>query len=202
MKQEEKQIVVFFEKGTKVDGASLAAKLSEKFKELGDPIVLPVNENDLAQPLIIFNRGELELSVSVFDVNIIYAKKNHEKFYNLIVDILSFFEELDYYFERLGYITTIFHSKKEKQKFIENNLKSDKLVDTEFNLSWYTKELIDSVSVNVWQREVTDLMNKIELVSVFDINTPRDESYNITSEFVDNFLKKCDKYIESKDLKM
>ena len=27
MKQEEKQIVVFFEKGTKVDGASLAAKL-------------------------------------------------------------------------------------------------------------------------------------------------------------------------------
>jgi hypothetical protein len=55
--------------------------------------------------------------------------------------------------------------------------------------------------VNVWEREMTDLMNGVELLSVYDINTPIDEEYNISSEFVKSFLKACDKYIAIRDKK-
>ena len=200
--KEEKQIVLFFNKGTRVDNTQLAAKLSEKFKILGDAIVLPFNEKDITQPLIIFNQGPMSLSVNATDVNIIYNADKHKEFYQLVVDIVSYFEDLDYYFERLGYISTLINTKKDKEKFVNEIFKNDKLASTEFNVSWYEKALIDSVSVNVWQRELTDTMNGIEMISVFDINTPRDESYNITSDFINEFLKKCDKYIENNDLKM
>ena len=69
-------------------------------------------------------------------------------------------------------------------------------------MSWYKKELIDSVLVNVWEREMTDLMNGVMLLSVFDINTPIDEQYNISSEFLRDFLKKCDRYVENSDKKL
>ena len=57
------------------------------------------------------------------------------------------------------------------------------------------------VSVNVWEKEMTDIMNGVEFVSVYDINTPIDEVYNITSEFLSDFLKQCDKYILNRDKK-
>ena len=48
---------------------------------------------------------------------------------------------------------------------------------------------------------MTDMMNKVELVSIFDINTPMNEIYNITSDFLRDFIKQCDKYIDNKDKK-
>lgn len=200
--KEEKQLVLFFSKGTKVESASLAAKLSEKFAELKDPAVIPFNPNNPSQPLIIFNQGPISLTVNVTDISFIYTSENHKKYYDTIMDIIECFEYLDYSFERLGYISTILHTKKERDKFKENVFKDENMFNSEFQLSWYTKELIDSVSVNVWEREMTDMMNNVDLVSVFDINTPIDEVYNISSEFVRDFIKQCDKYLEVKDMKL
>ena len=197
----EKQLVLFFSKGTSVDGASLAAKLSSKFLFLGQPAVIPFNQNNPGQPLIIFNQGAINLTVTIKDVSIIYNSEDHSKMYDEIIDLVEYFEYLDFSFERMGYITTILHTKKEREKLISNVFKDEKMISSEFQLSWYTKELIDSVSVNVWEREMTDFMSGVELVSIFDINTPMDEVYNITSDFLRDFIKKCDKYIENKDKK-
>ncbi|MBR4260607.1 MAG: hypothetical protein IKQ33_01445 [Clostridia bacterium] len=199
--KEEKQLVLFFSRGTEVDSTNLAAKLKNKFDELGDPAVIPFNPNNPNQPLIIFNHGLINLTVGISDISFIYNSENHKKYYDTVMDIIECFEDLDYSFERLGYISTLIHTKKEKEKFIENVFKDTSMVSSEFQFSWYTKELIDSVSVNVWEREMTDIMNNIELVSVFDINTPMNEVYNISSEFVRDFIKQCDKYIDSKDKK-
>lgn len=199
---EEKQIVLFFRKGTMVNGPELALKLSSKYNFLGAPTVIPFNPKDPSQPLVIFNQGIIEFTVSITDINIIYKSKNHEKLYDDIMSIIEYLEELDFSFDRMGYITTIMHSKKEKDVFKKNVFKDEDLITSEFQLSWYTKEHIDSVAVNVWEREMTDLMNGVELVSVFDINTPIDEQYNITSEFLRDFLKKCDKYIENADKRL
>lgn len=199
---EEKQIVLFFRKGTMVNGPELALKLSSKYNFLGAPTVIPFNPKDPSQPLVIFNQGIIEFTVSITDINIIYKSKNHEKLYDDIISIIEYLEELDYSFDRMGYITTVMHSKKERENFKKNVFKDENLISSEFQLSWYSKELIDSVAVNVWEREMTDLMNGVELVSVFDINTPVDEQYNITSEFLRDFLKKCDKYIENADKRL
>lgn len=199
--KDEKQIVLFFNKGTVVDNTQLAAKLSSKFSILGNAIVLPFNQKDPGQPLIIFNQGPISLTVNIADISFIYNSDKHKEYFDIVVDIIEYFEDLDYSFERLGYISTFLHSKKEKEVFKEKVFKDEDMIGSEFQLSWYTKELIDSVKVNVWEKEMTDLMNNVELVSIFDINTPMDEAYNITSDFVKDFLKQCDKYIENKDKK-
>lgn len=197
--KDENQLVLFFKKGTKIDNVSLAKELKEKFDILGEPIVLPFNPNNIREPLIIFNRGKINLTVGINDVSFIYYANDSKELFDNIIEIVELFEELDYSFERMGYVKTILHTKKEREKFKENIFKDKDLIDSEFQLSWYKKELIDSVKVNVWHKELTDLLNNVELVTVFDINTPIDEEYYITSDFLRNFIKECEKYIEKKD---
>lgn len=199
--KDEKQLVLFFSKGTEVDGVELAQKLSAKFSILGSPAVIPFNPNNPGQPLIIFNQGAINLTVTVADVSFIYNREEHKKLLDEVMDIVEYFENLDLSFERMGYISTFLHTKKERETFKENVFKDEDMIDSEFQLSWYKKELIDSVSVNVWEREMTDIMNGVEFVSVFDINTPIDEVYNINSDFLRDFIKKCDKHIEVRDKK-
>ena len=197
--KDEKQLVLFFKKGTEVDGADLAAKLSKKFEGLKDPIVIPFNPNNPRQPLIIFNQGPLNLNVGYTDVSFIYNREVHKLIYETVMEIVEYFEELDYSFERMGYISTFLHNKKTKEKFKKIMFNEDANIDSEFQLSWYKKELIDSVSVNVWRKGITDEISNVEFVSIYDINTPMDEEYNITSEFLSDFVKQCDKYIEEKE---
>lgn len=197
--KDEKQLVLFFKEGAQIDSAQLAAKLESRFSLLGQPLVIPFNRAKIDQPLVIFNQGILKLTVNISDISFIYNSEDHKKLFDVVIEIVECFEELDYSFERMGYISTFLHSKKEREKFKENVFKDKDMIESEFQLSWYKKELIDSVSVNVWEREMTDLINNVDFVSVFDINTPIDEVYNITSEFLSDFIKKCDKYIEDKD---
>ncbi len=197
--KDEKQLVLFFKKETEIDGAALAYKLSTKFNILGQPAVIPFNPSNPNQPLVIFNQGLINLTVNFGDISFIYNREDHLKYYNEIMDIIACFEELDFSFERMGYISTLLHTKKDREKFRNHIFKDSDMIDSEFQLSWYKKELIDSVSVNVWQREMTDMINNVDLVSIYDINTPIDEVYNINSDFLSDFIKKCDKFIEKKE---
>lgn len=197
--KDENQLVLFFKNGTKVDSVSLAKELKDNFSLLSDPVVLPFNPNNTREPLIIFNRGKINLTVGVNDVSFIYYASDNKELFNTIIEIVECFENLDYSFERMGYVKTILHSKKEREKFKENVFKDKDLIESEFQLSWYKKELIDSVKVNVWHKELTDIINNVELVTIFDINTPIDEVYYITSDFLKEFIKECDKYVDKKD---
>lgn len=197
--KDEKQLVLFFRKGTNIDSTDLAARLNKKFDFLKDPVVLPFNPNNPSQPLIIFNRGIINLTITITDVSFVYDKETHKEMYDTIMEVVEYLEELDYSFERMGYISTFLHSKKEKEKFKSIMFKDKDTIESEFQVSWYKRELIDSVSVNVWQKGITDMVNGVEFVSVFDINTPIDETYNITSEFLKDFVKQCDKYISEKE---
>ena len=197
--KDEKQLVLFFREGSSIDGADLAAKLSKKYNFLGDPIVLPFDNKNPHQPLVIFNRGIINLTIGISDVSFVYNREIHKEMYDDIMDLIEYLEEMDYSFERMGYISTFLHTKKEKEKFKKIMFNDDANIDSEFQLSWYKKELIDSVSVNVWQKGLTDVINGVELVSIYDINTPINETYNITSDFLRDFIKQCDKYIKTKE---
>ena len=196
---DEKQLVLFFRQGTEINNVELAAQLNNKFECLKDPIVLPFNANNPNQPLIIFERGDIKLTVNISDVSFSYDYKIHKDIYDTIIEIIEYFEELDISFERMGYISTFIHSKEEKEKFKKNIFNDNNPIESEFQVSWYKKELIDSVSVNVWIKGITDMINRVEFVSIYDINTPIDEVYNISSEFLKDFIKQCDKYIEEKE---
>ena len=197
--KDEKQLVLFFREGVEIDNVELASKLSKKFECLKDPIVIPFNPNSPRQPLIIFERGKLKLSVSISEISFTYFNTEHKNLYDTVMEIIEYFEELDMSFERMGYISTFLHTSKEKEKFKKIIFNDKAPIDSEFQVSWYKKELIDSVSVNVWIKGITDMMNNIDFVSVYDINTPIDEVYNISCEFLRDFIKQCDKYIETKE---
>lgn len=197
--KDENQLVLFFRKGTKVENVSLAAELKEKFPILNDPVVLPFNPNNIREPLIIFNKGKINLTVGISDVSFIYYANENKELFKTIIEIIECFENLDYSFDRMGYVKTILHTKKEREHFKENVFKDKDMIESEFQLSWYKKELIDSVKVNVWHKELTDILNNVDLVTIFDINTPIDEAYYISSDFLKDFIRECDKYIDKKD---
>lgn len=198
--KDEKQIVLFLKKDTKYDNTSLAVSLKDSFPDLGNPAVIPFDVKNPNQPLIIFNQGCMSLVMNRSEISFIYDDNSNN--FDLIIQIISFLENEDFDFTRFGYISTFIQTEKTKKQFLKNMLVNSDEIDSDFNFSWHRRELIDSVSVNVWQRELTDSINKIDLISVFDINSPIDEEYNINSEFLENFIQKCDKYIEKKQNEM
>ena len=194
----EKQIVLFLKKNTTFNQTQLAAKMNEKFEELGNPAIIPPNEKDPNQPLIIFNQGVMNLTLNYNDLSFIFYEEEQEKLNDLIIEIVEFLEDYSLDFVRLGYVSTFLNTKKERDNFKKNMFKDENLMNDDFQISWYKKESIDSVVVNVWERHFTDLNNNIDFVSIFDINSPMEEEYNISSTFLDDFLKECNKYIEKK----
>ena len=193
----EKQIVLFLAKNTSYNEIQLAARLNENFPDLGSPMTIPFDEKNPGAPIIVFNQGKINLTMNYNDVSFIYNRETEKENDELMLEIVSFLEE-NLRFVRLGYVTTYIHSKVERENFIENVFKDRKMITSEFQLSWYTSSLIDSVKVNVWERHLTDIMNKVEFVSIFDINTPIEEENNISSDFLNSFLKKCDKDIKDR----
>lgn len=195
----EKQIVLFIKSNTTFNQTQLAAKLNEKFPELGSPAIFPANDNDKNQPLMVFNQGVMGLTLNFNEASFIYFEDDKEKCEKLLADIMDFFDDYGLDFVRMGYISTFLKGKKDLESFKAKMFKEpDEIIKEDFQLSWYTKTTIDSVLVNIWEKYLTDFYNKIDLVSVFDINTPVSEEYNISSNFVSDFLKKCDKYIDDK----
>lgn len=194
----ERQIVLFFEKNIEFNQTQLAAKLNEKFSELGNPVILPPSDRNREQPLIIFNQSYINMTVSYNAVSFIFSEDDKDNCDKLVIRIMEILEEFGLYFIRMGYVSTYVYGKKERKNFKSIAFKDSIPINDDFQLAWYSKELIDSVAVNVWERYFTDLANKLEFASVFDINTPVEEEYNISSEFVEDFCKKCDKFIEAK----
>ena len=197
--KDEKQLVLFFRKGTEIDNTLLASNLSSKFPTLKDPIVLPFDENNPGRPLVAFEQGTIKLSIYISDISFAYLGEEHKNVYDTVIEIIEYLEYLDLSFERMGYITTFLHNEKEKETFKKNVFNENLSIGSEFQVSWYKRELIDSVSVNVWIKGITDMLNHVDFVSIYDINTPIDEVYNISSDFLRDFLKQCDRYIEEKE---
>ncbi len=192
----EKQIVLFLKENSIFNELQIAAKINERHSLLGSPITIPYDSKNENNPLIIFNKGIMNFTMNRNDASFIFKEQDSETCLKIIKDIMELFDDNNIEFTRFGYITTHVHTKKEKEKFVKKLFVQPDLLKEEFNLAWYKNELIDSVRVNVWERHLTDTINKVDYVTVIDINTPREKEYNITSDFVADFLNKCDKYIE------
>ena len=192
----EKQIVLFLKENTVFNELQIAAKINERHSILGSPITIPYDSKNENNPLIIFNKGIMNFTMNRSDASFLFKEEDSETCMKIINDIMELFDDNNIEFIRLGYITTHVHTKKEKEKFVKKMFVQPDLLNGDFNLAWYKNELIDSVRVNVWERHITDSISNVDYVTIIDINTPRDKEYNITSDFVTDFLKKCDKYID------
>ncbi len=194
--QNEKQIVLFLEKNTEFSEIKIASEIFEKYPVLNSPITIPYESDKPNNPLIIFNKGLMQVTMNRNDLSFIFKGDDAKECMDIIEGIMDLLDDNRIEFIRIGYVSSYIHTKKEKTSFIKNLLKDQKVIGSEFNLAWYKEELIDSVKVNVWERHLTDTINNVEFLTIMDINTPMDKELNITSEFTIDFIKNCDKFIK------
>ena len=194
--KDEKQIVLFLEKNIEFSEVKIASEIYEKYPNLNSPITIPYDKDKPNNPLIIFNRGVMQLTLNRNDLSFIFKKEDEKTCMDIIEGVIDLLDDNRITFNRIGYVSSHIHSKKDKTSFINNLFKDKKSIGDEFNLAWYKEELIDSVRVNVWERHLTDNLNNVDFVSIIDINTPMDKELNVSSEFTLDFIKNCDKYIK------
>ena len=109
---DDKQIVLFLKKGTTFNQVQIAARLNEKFSELGIPITLPIDEKNPNAPLIVFNKGLVEISMNYDTLSFIYDRGSKDA-RDISIKVTEFMENENIEFVRFGYVSTYIRTKKQ-----------------------------------------------------------------------------------------
>ncbi len=197
------QFALFFEEGTIYNPTKLSAKIINKFLEIGDPIILPINTEAPKEaniPFMIFNQNSNFQIISNFNNLVITVKGDYiGKIEEIINEIFEIFKKEDISFIRIGYIPSIFIDKEEISKFKNEYMNSDIFTDTvEFQFSWLKKLKLDQIEINCWERNITDSVNFEGLLKCFDFNTSSSKKIDIDKKFIGKFIEFCNEYIDQR----
>jgi len=193
------QIVLFFSPKTTFNSNQIAADINKKIPSLGNGIVLPINHNDPNIPTIIFNENqELNVNVTTISTNIIFGEKDLKKYKETILDIINIFSYNAVTFSRIGMVITRVLPNTDINKLKSKLFKDEELLETkDFLVAWHTPIHLDGTKFNCWERYFIDTPND-NLIGVFDINTPIEETYYINEEFVDKCIIQSIRYVDRK----
>ena len=150
--------------------------------------------------------ASLNLTERVAFVNeVLYLEKNESKYFKslstVVFDIVDAFESVGCSFNRIGYVTSIFLSEKYIDIYKKHYLNVDNLNDVlELNLSWYLKLQTSKVSLNCWEKIITNKLEFPDLLVQYDINTPVDKEITTDMKFIKEFFKVSEDFIESRML--
>lgn len=194
------QIVLFFSKNTYYNATRLAAKINEKVEILKEAMVLPQNSQKRDEPIILFNQNEdFQVTLNYEAMTLLYRKEKSKEGKKVLLDLLEVILDEDLTFTRIGYISTNEMPKKKVQLFKDDVFQVEEIKKSEdFQLSWYTPIMLNATKVNLWQKYLTDSMQTDNLIAIFDVNTPLEEEYLITIDFVDNYIEKVEELISKK----
>ena len=151
----EKQIVLFLKKNSNFNQTQIAAKINEKFIELGNPIILPINNKDLSQPLIIFNQGIINLTMNYNEVSFVLLEENYDKCFETMIEIIELLQYFSMDFVRLGYISTFIGDTLQKDNFKNIMFKKDSIILAQFNPS--SQECIHLKILNMYHALDSDI---------------------------------------------
>lgn len=193
------QLVLFFKEGSVYNPAMVAAKISEKYSEIGNPILLPINtdapkEADI--PFIVFNQNpNFQISSNFNDVRIVLQADFIDKLEKVVFDVFDIFNKEKLVFTRIGYIPTNLYNEECKTEFRQNYLNTNDLSEViDYQFSWLKRLKIDDIEINCWERNITDSKKINGLLKIYDFNTDADCKVDITKEFIKKFLKFCNNY--------
>lgn len=192
------QIGLFFNRDHYFDTILLASKFKEKVEDLGDGAVIPYN-GDISSPLIIFDNS-IQIKLMVFANHVLITLPvNQEIFFkkNLksIIDVL---EKEKIELTRIGYLKTIILGEQESILFKNNAFDDNEILHAdEYQVSYYKLIKINNLNVNCWKKYMTD---KSKFIISFDLNTLMEEEQNIDYNYVINYIKNCDNYIEENQI--
>lgn len=192
------QIGLFFERKFIFDPLTVANKLKEKIPELGEAVLLPVDEKSNA-PVIIYEKGSLIRIAMSFSSIMITLVDDKDKFsIKSLKNIFEILKKIGIKITRLGYIINVVLGEKEANLFKNNAFESKEIINAnEFQLSYYKKDMMAKYKINCWKRYFTDLD---KFIISFDINTIIDDKHDITYSFTIDFISLCHDYIEKNQI--
>lgn len=192
------QIVLFFDDKTIINSNQIAAIINKKHPLLGNAIVLPVKAEDQGMPIIIFNENkDINLTINSVSTAIIFGERDLKKFKHVVLDIVNIFDSIGVSFKRIGVIITRILPKNSLKKLKTTLFKAEELIEsTDFVIAWHNAITLDSTKFNCWERYFIDAESG-NLLGVFDINTPFEEKYYITEDFVDKSIIQSIKYVDN-----
>jgi hypothetical protein len=195
-----REIVLYFKEGCPLVPVDIAKGISDRFKEIGSPVVLTPETNS-NQPLVIFKENtEMMLTVGQMTVNMVVQEKYFEKLDTIIFDLVDLFNDLKIEFVNIGVIYSLFFSEKHKELCMNKFLNVENLPNDfeEFNLAFFQKIKYKKDYLNCWERLVTNSEHFNELLVQFDINCLAIEKVDIDMKFIKEFLKIIDEHIEER----
>lgn len=194
-----KEVVLFFNNNANYDAVDIAKELKNRYPELGNPIIMP-GQNDPTKPVIIFKENpDFTLRATLTSIGFVV---NHTYFNNLAsicFDLVDIFGEINIDLVRIGYISSVFLAPAKidiaKHKFLKLE-EFDDVMD--INLAWYRELETDFGRLNSWERVVTDHLDFQDLLLQYDFNTPIDKKIDIDMKYLKKFFSFSDEYIEKR----
>lgn len=195
-----KEIVLYFKDGCPLVPIDIAKSVTDRFKEIGNPIVLNPQQNGIEQ-LVIFNENpEIRLTVSTSTVNIALQEKYFDELDTIIFDLVDLFNDLRIEFINIGIICSVFLSEKYKEIYYNKIFNKESLPDgvSDYNLQFFREIKFRKNNINCWERIITNSQQYKELLIQFDINCLTIKKIDLDMKLIREFLKTVDAYMEER----
>ncbi len=198
------QFVLFFANETMYKLSKMGFLIKEKFPEIGEAIILPINieasqENN--QPFIIFNQNpNLQILANFNNIRITVKNSFIIRLEEIVFTILKLFLEEDVALVRVGYVPSLMFDANKKNDFKTSCMNSNIFMDTiDFQFSWLKKLKFDNININCWERSISDSDNFDGLLKMYDFNTCMNQDIIIDKKFIKSFLSFCNRYIDQEN---
>lgn len=195
-----KEVVLYFKEGCPLVPVDIAKSITDRFKEIGNPIVLNPASNT-NEPLVIFkDNQEFMLTVGTATVNIVVEEKHFDELDTIIFDLVDLFNDLKVEFTNIGLISSLFLSEKHKDICFNKIFNKESLPDgiSDFNVSFFKEIDFRKEKINCWERLITNNNQYSELLVQFDINCLTIKKLDLDMKLIREFLKTANSYIEER----
>ena len=195
-----KEICLYFDKNTSYNQVDVAKEIQDRYKELGEAIILP-NPNQNNPVLIYQNNPEFYLRCNYEILNFVVNHTYFNKLDTIIFDLVDIFEEFGVKVVRIGYVSNIYMNKKDIEKYKKTYLKEDKVKDMkEYQLYLYKELETKYGNLNAWERVISEGNKKHDLLLQYDFNSMQEDKLDVDMKYIKEFLKVSNEYIESRSI--
>lgn len=192
------EIGLFFNRKYIYDPINVAEELKRNFTDLGEVIILPVDENN-NNPVIIFDKNpDFTIYASLTNIIIKLSEKKYPYIKEVLSIILNIFKNEKIEFSRIGLVNTVVLGEKEKNLFVNNAIETREIIEAkEIELSYFQNINYQDKILNCWKRYIT---NREIFYVVADINTRAEDTFEVNIKMAMKFIEFALKYMEESQL--
>lgn len=193
-----KEICLYFDKNTNYNPVDIAKEICDRYKELGNPLILPSQGGNA--PIIVFQENpEIFLRCNYFTLNFVVNHTYFNKLESIIFDLVDIFEEYKVKFVRIGYVNNLYYDKDKIEKarllYLNDKISSDM---EEYQVYLYKQLETKYGMINAWERVISEGNKKHELLMQYDFNSKQEDSIDFNMKYIKEFIKVSNEYIESR----